>query len=249
MDAEGGYFTPSTRLQFLFILVVRGVLFFLCNLVSTILNTSTIITIYKNKALQVTSNGLIIGFSVGHSVAVATSVSSLFTDFILDNDTYEWKVTCTVSVVFLVWPPVNNMLCVMAIGIETVYSLYFPLHAYHTNSFSKMIKFSALIVVVSALLVACVTLLGIYNDNLNDTSLCIGTTAFGTAGKDVLVTVFFVSSAIGLTMSLLVVGKLIQRRKQMAESSRGVRQHNKGEVKITKMLLTGKSIYTLKLFA
>ena len=125
----------------------------------------------------------------------------------------------------------------MAIRIERVYSLYFPLHAYHTNSFSRMIKISAVIVVVSALLVACVTLLGIYNDNLNDTSLCIGTTAFGTAGKNILVTAFFVSFAIGLTMSLLVVGKLIQRRKKMADTSRGVRQHNKNEVK---MLLTGK---------
>ena len=115
---------------------------------------------------------------------------SPFTDFILDNDTYEWKVTFIVSMVFLVWPQVNNMLCVMAIGIERVYRLYFRLHAHHTNSFSTMIKISAFIVVVSALLVACVTLLGIYNDNLNDTSLCIGTTAFGTAGKDVLVTDF-----------------------------------------------------------
>ena len=190
MDEEGGYFTPSTRLQVLFVLVVRGVLFLVCNLASTILNVSTIITIYKNKTLQVTSNGLIIGFSVGHSVAVATAVSSLFTDFILDNDTHQWKVTCIVSMVFLVWPKVNNMLCVMAIGIERVYRLYFPLHAYHTNSFSTMIKISAFIVVVSALLVPCVTLFGIYNDNFTDTSLCIGTTAFGTAGKDVLVTDF-----------------------------------------------------------
>ena len=185
MDEEGGYFTPSTRLQVLFVLVVRGVLFFVCNLASTILNVSTIITIYKNKTLQVTSNGLIIGFSVGHSFAVATAVSSLFTDFILDNDTHEWKVTCIVSMVFLVWPQVNNMLCVMAIGIERVYRLYFPLHAYHTNSFSTMIKISAFVGVVSALLVPCVTLFGIYNDNFTDTSLCIGT-----AGKDVLVTDF-----------------------------------------------------------
>ena len=193
MDVEGGYFTPSTRVQFLFVLVVRGVLFFVCNLVSTILNVSTIITIYKNKTLQVTSNGLIIGFSVGHSVAVATAVSSLFTDFILDNDTYEWKVTCTVSMVLLVWPQVNNMLCVMTIGTERVYSLYFPLqaYAYHTISFSRMTKISAFIVAVSALLVACVTLFGIYNDNFNDKSLCIGITAFWHRRKECFGYVFF----------------------------------------------------------
>ena len=240
MDVEGRYFTPSTKGQFLFFLIVRGVLFFLCNLVSTILNVSTLATIYKNKTLHVTSNGLIVGFSVGHSVALAIAVSSLFTDFILDNDTFEWKVTCTVSMIFASWPQVNNVFCVMAIGIERVYSVYFPLHSYQANSFSRMMKVSALIMIISALLVACVVLLGFYTGNFRDTSLCIVVNAFGTTAKDILVTAFGISSVIGLLMTLLVAGKIIQRMRRTTELSRHVRQRTNGELKITKMLLTGK---------
>ena len=44
-----------------------------------------------------------------------------------------------------------NVISIMAIGIERMYSIYFPLHAYKTNSFKIMAKISLLIIVWSFL--------------------------------------------------------------------------------------------------
>ena len=55
--------------EFVFTLIVRGVKHYMVLLVSTFLNVSTMVVIYKNRSLQISSNALVISFSIGHSLA------------------------------------------------------------------------------------------------------------------------------------------------------------------------------------
>ena len=61
--------TMMTRSQFIFYVSVRGVLLSVVMVLVSFLNISTIAVIYKYRVLQITSNALIMCFSVGHSLA------------------------------------------------------------------------------------------------------------------------------------------------------------------------------------
>ena len=82
----------------------------------------------------------------------------------------------------------------MAISIERVYSIYFPLQSYKTNSFQRMMKV-ALIILCSALTITLVGLtMGFYTENFTDTLVCIGPTV---AGRQGALTVIATSLIIG----------------------------------------------------
>ena len=48
--------------EFVFTLIVRGVIHYMVLLPSTFLNVSTMVVIYKNRSLQISSNALVISF-------------------------------------------------------------------------------------------------------------------------------------------------------------------------------------------
>ena len=58
---------PMTRSQFIFYVSIRGVLLSAVMIFASFLNINTIVVIYKYRVLQITSNALIVCFSVGHS--------------------------------------------------------------------------------------------------------------------------------------------------------------------------------------
>ena len=63
-----------TTSQFIFYVSVRGVLLTAVKVFVSFLNISTITVIYKYRVLQITSNALIVCFSVGHSLAIIGGV-------------------------------------------------------------------------------------------------------------------------------------------------------------------------------
>ena len=85
---------PMTRSQFIFYISIRGVLLSAIMIFVSFLNMSTIVVIYKYKVLQMTSNALIVCFSVGHSLAVFSATCLLLSDFVLSKNTVAWKINC-----------------------------------------------------------------------------------------------------------------------------------------------------------
>ena len=141
-----------TETQQIYRIVVRGVLNYLIQLTATFLNVSTIIAVKKYKKLQITSNALIICFSLGNSLAVISGTLSIATDFIIDYDTKTWRIVCTALGFFQILQQYINILSIMAISIERVYCVYLPLHYYQHNSFKRMSKVSICVTFLSIML-------------------------------------------------------------------------------------------------
>ena len=132
--------TMMTTSQFIFYVSVRGVLLSVVMVLVSFLNISTITVIYKYRVLQITSNALIVCFSVGHSLAIITATTVLLSDYAFHRNTLVWKLNCVLLTFFSVYQLVINFFTITAISIERVYSIYYPLHSYKFNSFGRMTK-------------------------------------------------------------------------------------------------------------
>ena len=115
-----------TKSEFVFSLIVRGVVHYMVLLLSTFLNVSTIVVIYKNRSLQISSNALVISFSIGHSLAVFDGTLLWFVDYGLEPMTKLWKIYCTMFIFFAINQQTINYITIMAISIERVCSIILP---------------------------------------------------------------------------------------------------------------------------
>ena len=227
-----------TRSQFIFYISIRGVLLSLVMIIVTFLNISTVAVIYKNRVLQITSNALIVCFSVGHSLAVISATTFLLSDYVLHRSTLAWKINCVLLTSFTLYQQANNVFTITAISIERVYSIYYPLHSYKFNSFSRMSKVAVSILSISLIETITQITIGFTTGNFTDTSICTPYTIVGRYGFLFGIIIFSISSFACHSMSLLIVGKLIHQKHN------GNLRTNAGptntEYKITKMLITGK---------
>ena len=229
-----------TKSEFVFSLVVRGVVHYMVLLVSTFLNISTIVVICKNRSLQIPSNALVISFSIGHSLAAFVGTLLWFVDYGLEPMTKLWKIYCAIFIFFVISQQTINYITIMAISIERVCSIYYPLKAYKHNNFHRMMKITQLVLIISIIHVVIEFLLGFYTKNFTKTQTCIGIVVIGQAGRMVVNISFIICSAISLLMSALIIIKLFKRSLSAASSpiSRGHREY-----KITKMLVRGRFLY------
>ena len=129
-----------TEKQYLFKVAVRGYLYYIIQVIATFFNVCTIVVISKYKALQITSNALVVCFSLGNSLAVINGNLTILSDFIIDMQSQTWKYVCTALNFFLLLQQFINVLTIMAISFERVYSIYFPIDSYRCNTFKKMTK-------------------------------------------------------------------------------------------------------------
>ena len=228
---------PMTRYQLIFLLSVRVLISVVMVLVSFV-NISTIAVIYKYRVLQITSNALIVCFSIGHSLAMVTATVFLLSDYAFDKNALAWKVNCTLFSFLALYQHANNLLCITAISIERVYSIYCPLHSYKFNSFGKMTKVAVAVSSISFTTTITAIVIGFVTGNLNDTSMCTVNIVVGRKGWLFGFTVYSITSVVCMSMSLLIVGKLIHRKRDRNFSATNGTTNT--EYKITKMLITGK---------
>ena len=227
-----------TRSQFIFYVSIRGVLLSAIMTFVSFLNMSTVIVIYKFRVLQITSNALIVCFSIGHSLAVFNATLLLRSDYGLPSNTLKWKVNCVLFAFLTLYQHVNNFISITTISIERVYSIYYPLHSYKFNSFGRMMKVAVAVLSISCATIITEITIGFFTGNLKDTSKCTVYVVIGRYGWLVGFVTFSIGSVVCISMSLLIVGKLMHR-KQNRNLWTNTGPTNT-EYKITKMLMTGK---------
>ena len=237
-----------TRSQFIFYVSIRGVLLSAIMTFVSFLNMSTIVVIYKFRVLQITSNALIVCFSVGHSLAVFSATCLLLSDFVLSRNTVAWEINCVLFVFLTLFQHVNNLISITAISTERVYSIYFPLHSYRNNSFGRMLKVSVAVLTISCAMIITVITIGFFTGNFKDTSKCTAYLVTGRYGFLLGIVTFSIGSVICISLSLLIVGKLMHRKQNL--NLRTNTGPTNTEYKITKMLITGKIwiILTFQIF-
>ena len=227
-----------TGSEYIFFVAVRGVLNFIIQVVVTFLNISTIVVIFKNKTLQISSNGLVVCFSIGHSFAVIVGILTLVCDHFVPTYSEAWKLCCKTYIFLEGYQHIINYTSTMAISIERFYGIKFPLHAFKYNSFGRMFKVAVVILLVSFLIILAMTLIGTFTGDVIDSpTACTTHYVFGEEGTFIYVAIFIISSVIGLTMTGLIISLLIHR--QWTQNMNQTIHHNT-EYRITKMLCTGK---------
>ena len=240
-DHEDG--TMMTKSQFIFYVSVRGVLLSAVMVFVSFLNISTIVVIYKYRVLQITSNALIVCFSVGHSLSIITASTFVLSDYAINRNTLAWKLNCILLGFLTVYQQTNNYFSVTAISIERVYSIYFPLHSYKSNSFGRMTKVALSILSISLIQTIIQNSIGFFTDDKRDTSRCTGFSIMGKYGVIFGMTIFSISSIVCFSMSLLIIVKLINRKR--GQDLRSNTELNNAEYKATKMFITGNVHYVI----
>ena len=236
---------PMTRYQFIFYVSVRGVLISVLMVFVSFLNISTIVVICKHRVLQLTSNALIVCFSVGHSLTIISATLILLSHYAFHRNTLAWKVNCVLFASLTLYQHVNNLLCITAISVERVYSIYFPLHSYKFNTFGKMTKVAVAVSSISLTTTVSGIVIGFLTGNLKDTSNCTVYLVTGRIGWLSGFILYSIGSVICITMSLLIVAKLIHRKRNRNFSATNGPTNT--EYKITKMLITDK-VLIFKIF-
>ena len=244
INCTPSYFTNILRNQtdgenaqtlFVFNVVVRGVLNCIVNFWATFLNVSSIMVICRSKNLRTTSNALVMSFSIGNSLSGVNGILTVVTSFFLDKNGHQWKIVCVALGFFLMWQQFINIFSLMAISIERVYSIYFPLHAYRSNTFNKMKKISVFIITFCLLEAITLVRLGFLFGNFQSRLLCLIRTVTGKL--HIVIGTYAVVSFVSLVMTLGIITKLFCiRRTQASVTARYL-----SEYKITKMLILGKS--------
>ena len=202
-----------SRSEYIFFIAVRGVLNFVIQVLVTFLNISTIIIIYKNKTLQISSNALVVCFSIGHSSAAVAGISTLVSDHFTPTESKTWKYFCKTYLSLVAFQHSVNCITIMAISIERFYSVKFPLHALKSNTFFRMLKVSVVILLVSFVQVVTIISIGFTTGYIADyPSACTGHYAFGDKGANAFIITFFISSLVGLTMTGMIIFLLIHRQ-------------------------------------
>ena len=227
-----------TRSQFIFYVSIRGVLLSTVMVLVSFLNINTIVVIYKYKVLQITSNALIVCFSIGNSLAAFNATLLLLSDYGFPSNTLKWKVNCVLFAFLTLYQHVNNLISITAISIERVYSIYFPLDSYRNNSFGRMLKIAVAVLTISCATIITEITIGFFTGNLKDTSKCTVYVVIGRYGWLVGFVTFSIGSVVCISSSLLIVGKLMHRKqnRNLWTSNRPTNT----EYKITKMLIMGK---------
>ena len=227
-----------TRPKFIFYVSIRGVLLSAVMILVSFLNISTIVVIYKYRVLQITSNALIVCFSVGHSLSIISATTFLLSDYAFHRDTLAWKLNCIFLALFSVYQHANNVSTITAISIERFYSIYYPLHSYKFNSFGRMRKVAVSILIISFIETIIQIITGFFTDDQRDASMCTGYLIIGRYGVIFDMVIISISSIVCLSMSLLIVVKLIQRKRN--QDLRSNTEPNNAKYKVTKMFITGK---------
>ena len=223
-----------TTSQFIFYVSVRGVLLSAVKVLVSFLNISTIAVIYKYRVLQITSNALIVCFSVGHSLAVFSAILLLLSYYVLHRNTLAWKINCTSYAFLALYQHGNNVLSIALISIERAYTIYFPLHAYRNNSFGCMMKVTAGALSISFTGITTELIIGFITGNFTEVSRCTAYLVAGRYGWYYGFTMTSFGSVLCVSVSLLIVGKLIHRKRNQNLNTR-----TNTEYKITKMFITG----------
>ena len=230
--------TVMTRSQLIFYVSVRGVLLSAVMVFVSFLNMSTIAVVYKYRVLQITPNALIVCFSVGHSLSIITAATFLLSDYAFYRDALVWKINCVLLALFSLYQHANNVSTITAISIERVYSIYYPLHSYKFNSFSRMSKVTVSILIISFIETIIQISIGFLTNDQRDASMCTGYLIIGRYGVIFGMVIISISSIVCLSMSLLIVVKLIQRKRN--RNLRSNTDPSNAEYKVTKMFITGK---------
>ena len=163
---------------------------------------------------------------------------------LLHKNTLAWKMNCVLLTFFTLYQQINNFFTITAISIERVYSIYYPFHSYRFNSFGWMSKIAVSILSISLIQTIIQITLGFSTGNFTDTIMCTPYIILGTYGLLFGIIIFSISSIVCLSMSLLIVGKLVRRKRN--ENLRTNTGTTNTEYKITKMLITGNKIFNLK---
>ena len=121
-QTDGG----NAQTLFVFNVVVREILNCIVNFMATFLNITTVIVICRCKNLQITSNALVMSFSIGNSLSGVNGILTVVTSFFLDKNRHQWKIVCVILGFFLIWQQFINIFSLMAISIERVYSIFSP---------------------------------------------------------------------------------------------------------------------------
>ena len=222
-----------------FNIAVRGVVYCAVNFIATILNTSTIVVTYKYRKLHISSNALLVCFSVGNSLAGITGTLSLFTSFVCKNTEQSWKITCSFQAFFSLWQQFINIMSLTAISIERVFTLYFPLLAYKNNSFKRMSNVSLCLLVISFLKTSAEITLGFHYGNFKNRSICLIRTVTGPVITYYsLIWSFVVCAVVTIFNTGLIIGKAIHLKRKRFDAGRV--HANNMQYKITKLLVTGK---------
>ena len=230
-QTDGG----NAQTLFVFNVVVRGILNCIVNFMAMFLNITTVIVICRCKNLQKASNALVMSFSIGNSLSGVNGILTVVTSFFLDKNRHQWKIVCVILGFFLMWQQFINIFSLMAISIERVYSIYFPLHAYKSNTFNKMKKISVFIITFCLLEAIVLVRLGFLFGNFQSRLLCSIRTVTGKL--HIVIGTYAVVSFVSLVMTLGIIIKLFWIRRIQAAVT--ARYH--AEYKITKMLILGKS--------
>ena len=233
--------------EYLFKVAVRGVLNYIVQLIATFLKVSTIVTIWKYRGLHITSNALVVCFCVGNSLAFINGTLAILTDFILNVNSKLWKIVCMGLNFFLLLQQYVNIISITAISIERVYCIFFPLHSFQHNNFTKMTKVAIFILLFAFLIVSSEITLGFFLGNFIHVEKILHC-GYGTAvGTTVLlymvIPIVLIFSMISLFFTGLVAGKLIHLKRKRPESC--APKNISSEYKITQMLLTG--MFTTKI--
>ena len=226
-----------TTSQYIFYVSIRGVLLSVVKVLVSFLNMSTIVVIYKYRILQITSNALIICFSVGHSLAVFSATCLLLSDYVFSWNTLAWKINCASYAFLALYQHGNNVLSIAAISIERSYTIYFPLHAYRNNSFGRMMKVTVGALSISFIGITTELILGFFTGNFTEGSRCTAYLVAGRYGWYYGFTMTSIGSVVCVSVSLLIVGKLIHRKRNQNLSTHTGSTNT--EYKITKMFITG----------
>ena len=227
-----------SRSEYIFFVTVRGVLNFLIQLIVTFLNISAITVIFKNKVLQISSNALVVCFSIGHSFAIIVGILTLVCDHFIPTYEKTWTFCCKTYLFLEGFQHIINYTSTMAISIERFYSIKCPMHAFKSNSFGRMLKVSIIILLIAFLLIITMTLMGTFTgDVINSPTACTTHYVFGEEGTIIYVATFLICSVIGLVMTGLIISVLIHRQWKQ-KMNRTI--HHNTEYRITKMLCTGK---------
>ena len=228
----------------IFLIIARGVLFSVVQFITTVLNISTVIVICKHRDLQIPSNALVTAFSIGHILAGTSIPLNILTTFIVGKQEKVWEILCLIQILFGLIRQNINIFCIMAISIERAYSIYFPLHAHSTNTFWKMMKISTLLIIFVFLLATVEVALGYVFGNFHYRALCRTVTITGLfVVKYIVLISILISSVIGLFMTVLIVLKLIWLQRRQTSDLRF--KNSNSEYRITKMLLTGKNLFSI----
>ena len=230
--------------ELIFLIAVKGVLNTLVDLLSTILSASTIAVFLRYRNLQIPSHVLLILFSIGNAfLALPGGILTVFNLFYMDRYSTQWTITCTFQGYIQTLQQMLNVLSLAAISVERAYFIYCPFHAREHTTFKGMVKMAAILMMLCLLVTTSWISLGFVFGNFDTRLYCLISRV---TGSHILwysiFPGFLLASLITLINTLLIFIKLMQLRQKIRSISITRFSQTSSDYKITKMLLTGKTL-------